>query len=332
MENRTPSSLIPDGLSMRGRTAFFYVIFVSRTRKGKVLKFNDHDVRTTVKKSLTLIQFLKEQYPDSPRTRIKKFLTSGAVRINSRRVTLHSSLLQPGDIVEINPHTGASSGNLFPFPVLFEDKDILVVDKPAGISTSSTDGSRSVYGILSEVLKQTGRGKSRTFVVHRLDKEVSGVLLFAKSYEVMNVIKENWKDTDKHYYALVEGMPKEREGTVKSWLIEDKSQKVHSTYEREGAKFSVTHYKTIRQINNYTLLDVSIDTGRKNQIRVHLSDLGCPIAGDRKYGASDKYKRRVRLHAYLMSIPHPVTRNKITFESPMPESFLRIKDKDEHYK
>lgn len=289
-------------------------------------------MRITVRKSLTLIEFLTELYPDSPRARVKKLLQSGTIRINDKPVTLHSYLLQPGDVFEINKQAGNAAKAGLPFPVLYEDQDIIVVDKPAGISTSSTDGSLSIQEILSVFLKSQSRGRLRAFVVHRLDKEVSGVLLFAKTHESMEILKERWTETDKHYFALVEGAPKENSGTIKSWLIEDRSQKVHSVSERPDAKFSVTNYTTIKTVDKNTLLDIKTETGRKNQIRVHLSDIGCPIVGDRKYGASDKYKRRVRLHACSLSFPHPVNGKLLTIKSPIPEGFLSLKLKDEKYK
>lgn len=289
-------------------------------------------MKTKVNKSFTLIELLEEQYPDSPRTRIKKLLQSGTIRVNDKPVTLHSYPLKAGDIVEINKQAGnAAKAGLF-FPVLYEDQDVIVVDKPAGKPTSSTDGSLSIQDILSEFLKRHSKGRIRAFVVHRLDKEVSGVLLFAKSQEAMDSIKEKWQETEKHYYALVEGIPEKAQSTIESWLIEDRSQKVHSTREMPDAKFSITNYTTIKQVNKNTLLDIRTDTGRKNQIRVHLSDIGCPIVGDRKYGASDEFKRRIRLHAYSLSFPHPADGRIITVKSPMPEGFLSLKLKDEHYK
>ena len=288
-------------------------------------------MKVTINKSFTLIEFLSEQYPDSPRTRIKKLLQSGTIRINNRPVTLHSYPLNTGDIVEIRLKGGKGTRDL-PFPVLYEDQHIIVVDKPAGKPTSSTDGSLSIQEIISEFLKNQSKGRIRAHVVHRLDKEVSGVLLFAKSHDVMETIKEKWIETEKHYYALVEGIPGKAEDTIKSWLIEDKSQKMHSTRETESSKFSITNYKTIKVVNNCTLLDVNTATGRKNQIRVHLSDIGCPIVGDRKYGASDDYIRRIRLHAYSLSFPHPVSGEMITIKSDMPGGFLTLKAKDEHYK
>jgi 23S rRNA pseudouridine1911/1915/1917 synthase len=289
-------------------------------------------LKTKIGKSYTLIEFLGEQYPDSPRTRIKKLLQSGTIRVNERPVTLHSYSLKPGDIVEINKQAGNAARAGLPFPVLYEDPDVIVVDKPAGISTSSTDGSRSIQETISEFLKRQSKGRYRAYVVHRLDKEVSGVLLFAKTRDAMNSVKDKWQETEKHYYALVEGIPKKAQDTIKSWLIEDKSQKVHSVREMPDAKFSVTNYSTIKQVNTNTLLDIRTDTGRKNQIRVHLSDIGCPIVGDRKYGASDEFRRRVRLHAYSLSFPHPSDGRIITVKSPMPEGFLTLKQKDERYK
>jgi len=289
-------------------------------------------LKITVDKPLTLIEFLSEKYPDSPRTRIKKLLQSGNVRINEKSVTLHSYPLKPGDIITISVHTGMSTKVGLPFPVLFEDPHIIVVDKPPGKSTSSTDGSISIQQIVSEFLKKQSKGKVRAHVVHRLDKEVSGVLLFAKSPEAMDTIKERWKETEKHYYALVEGIPEKEVDTISSWLIEDGSQKVHSTANTANARFAVTNYKIIRLIRDHALLDVKTDTGRKNQIRVHLSDIGCPIIGDRKYGASAEFKRRVRLHAWSLTFPHPADGRIITVKSPMPEGFLSLKAKDEHYK
>jgi 23S rRNA pseudouridine1911/1915/1917 synthase len=289
-------------------------------------------LRTIVNKSQTLLGFLLEQYPDSPRTRIKKLLQSGTVRVNNKPTTLHSFSLKPGDNVDFNMRTGIATKAWLPFPVLYEDQSVIVIDKPAGIATSSIDGSANVQWTISEHLKDMSKGTVRTFVVHRLDKEVSGVLLLAKSEMVMDTIKDKWEETEKHYFALVEKIPENPEGTIKSWLIEDNAMKMRSVTERADAKLAITHYRTIRNIDNYALLDIKTETGRKNQIRVHLSDIGCPIVGDRKYGASTDFIRRVRLHACSISFPHPLTGEMITVESPLPKGFLSLKAGDEHYK
>ena len=289
-------------------------------------------MKATVNKSQTLLEFLLDQYPDSPRTRIKKLLQSGTVKVNNKPTTLHSYSLNPGDSVDFGMKTGVATKASLPFPLLYEDQEIIVIDKPAGIATSSVDGSANIQWTISEYLKEKSKGTVRTYVVHRLDKEVSGVLILAKSEKAMDAIKDKWEETEKHYYALVEGSPKGPEGTVTSWLTEDHTQKMHSVKEGPNAKLSITHYTTIRNVENNTLLDVKTDTGRKNQIRVHMSDLGCPIVGDWKYGASKEFIRRVRLHAYSISFPHPVTGRLVIVESPMPKGFLSLKARDEDYK
>ena len=289
-------------------------------------------LKTTINKSQTLLEFLFEQYPDSSRTRIKKILQSGTIRVNNTSITLHSYQLKPGDTVDFGPRAGIATKASLPFPVLYEDQYVIVIDKPAGINTSSIDGSTSIQWIVSEFLKNLSKGNVRTYVVHRLDKEVSGVLLLAKSEISMDTLKEKWEQTEKHYFALVEGKPENREGTIKSWLVEDNAMKMHSVSDANKGKLAITHYKTIKNIDNYSLLDIKTETGRKNQIRVHLSDIGCPIVGDRKYGASADFIRRVRLHACSISFPQPVTGKMITVESPMPNGFLSLKAKDENYK
>lgn len=291
-------------------------------------------MKVSIKNTALLIDFLYELYPGSPRTRIKKLLQKGSVKCNEKTVTLNSFKLSPGDVIEIITHDDKKSltGKDFPFPVLFEDNYIIVVDKPAGIATSSTDNSPNVHAILSQFLKQKSKGKVKSYVVHRIDKEVSGILLFAKSGEIMNTIKDNWGKVEKKYYALVEGVPKEAEGTIRSWLVEDKFQKMHSTNQSEKAKYSITHYNIIKKLQNYTLLNIKPETGRKNQIRVHLSDIGCPIVGDRKYGASKDFIRKIRLHAYYLSFPHPVSGETIKVEIAMPKGFLDLKNRNENYK
>jgi 23S rRNA pseudouridine1911/1915/1917 synthase len=289
-------------------------------------------LKTTINKPQTLFEFLTERHPGSPRTRIKKLLQGGTVRVNNKPVTLHSYQLKPGDSVEFGNKAGIATKASLPFPVLYEDSQVIVIDKPAGIATSSIDGSNNMQLIMTEFLKLMSKGTVRSYVVHRLDKEVSGVLLFAKSEIAMDAIKDRWEETEKHYFALVEGTPEKPDGTIRSWLIEDNAMKMRSVKERPDAKLAITNYKTIRNIENYTLLDIETETGRKNQIRVHLSDIGCPIVGDRKYGASTDFIRRVRLHACSLSFPHPLTGEKITVESPMPAGFLSLKLKDEKYK
>lgn len=271
-------------------------------------------------------------YPDSPRTRVKKILQSGTLTVNGKFVTNHSHPLKPGDVVEITKVSVKSRESESPFPVLYEDRELIVIDKPAGIATSSIDGSRNIRDELSSFLRDNSKGVQRAWVVHRLDKEVSGVLLLAKSEEVAEKIKENWEQSQKRYYALVEGTPAKSEDTLTSYLKEDGKQKVYSSGDKQNGKLAITDYRIVKPVDKYTLLDIQTHTGRKNQIRVHMSDLGCPIVGDRKYGASAEFERRVRLHAYELSFPHPVSGKIITVRSELPKMFLVVKEKDEKYK
>jgi 23S rRNA pseudouridine1911/1915/1917 synthase len=291
-------------------------------------------MKITIKKATTLLKFLTELYPQSSKTRIKKLLQNKNVLHNSKPVTLYSKILSAGDVVEIvdNDTRRARNKESIPFTVLYEDNEIIIIDKPVGISTSSVDNSPNIQSILSQSIKNNSKGKIRTYVVHRLDKEVSGILVFAKSEQTMNLLKENWKDIEKHYYALVEGLPKESKGTIRSWLAEDKFQKMYSTSHTEGAKYSITHYQVVREFEKNALLDVQIETGRKNQIRVHLSEIGHPIVGDRKYGASKDFIRRIRLHAYSLFLSHPVTGIALKINSTLPKGFLSLKDRNELYK
>lgn len=289
-------------------------------------------MKIVINNPITLLGFLTEQYPDSPRTRIKKILQSGNIIVNGMPVTLHSHALKPGDSVEIVRTGVVSSKEPTPFTVLFEDQQLIAIDKPAGISTSSVDGSRNVRDELSVYLRDLSKGKFRAWVIHRLDKEVSGIVLFAKTEEIMEMVKEKWEETEKHYYALVEGAPPQPSGTIKSLLVEDGKQKVHSSLNNDKGKLAITDYKVIKSLDKYTLLDITTQTGRKNQIRVHLSDIGCPIVGDRKYGANADFIRRVRLHAYSLTFPHPVKGQPVTIRTRMPEGFLELKKKNEKYK
>lgn len=289
-------------------------------------------MKSTINKPQTLLEFLFEQYPDSPRTRIKKLLQSGNVKVNSKPTTLHSYSLKPGDTVDFSLKSGMVIKATLPYPVLYDDEDYIVIDKPAGIATSSIDGSANIQNIVSEFLKTITKGVMRTYVVHRLDKEVSGVLILAKSESAMESIKEKWDETEKHYLAYVEGIPEKPEDTIRSWLSEDGMQKMHSVKESPNSKLAITNYKVIRVVNDNALLDIRTETGRKNQIRVHLSDIGHPIIGDRKYGASAEFVRRVRLHACSISFPHPATGKFVIVESPMPKGFLSLKARDEDYK
>lgn len=285
-----------------------------------------------VAENITLMELLGKLYPDSSRVKIKKMLASGKIQFKGKVVTHFATELRPGDEIEI------ASGNIAlkltaPFKILFEDDHFVAIDKIPGINTSSADNTPSCSETLSQWYRDNSKGHTRVFVVHRLDKEVSGVLLFAKSEKAMEQLRNNWDKTEKRYIAIVEGKPEHPQGTRESWLMEDENQKMYSVKsEMRGAKLAITEYKTLENIGDYTVLEINLQTGRKNQIRIHMKDLGCPVVGDRRYGADSKYDRRIRLHSVYLSFPHPVTGRLIVIESQPPTSFYKIANKDEDYK
>ncbi|MFH1019315.1 MAG: RluA family pseudouridine synthase [Pseudomonadota bacterium] len=212
-------------------------------------------------------------------------------------------------------------------PILHEDQDILVVEKPAGLLTIGTDRekSRTAHYLLNDyVRKGDPKSRHRVYVVHRLDKDTSGLLLFAKSEQAKQYLQEHWEDTDKHYLAIVHGRLTPKEGTITSYLAENAAQKVYSTPDPAKGKLSHTAYKVLRESKGLSLVDIHLLTGRKHQIRVHFAEKGHPVAGDKKYGNTPLVCRRLALHARSLSFIHPHSGKEMRFEIGMPEEFARL--------
>jgi 23S rRNA pseudouridine1911/1915/1917 synthase len=285
-------------------------------------------------RDISLMDLLLLEFKGSSRTSVKRMIGHGNMTVNGLAVRNPAFLLKPGDQVEYKKYRMTANTQGAPVPILYEDEHILFVEKPAGILTYGERGTigTSLYKMLLDYLQDRSRGKERIWVVHRLDKEVSGIVLFAKNEEVQEKIKDNWKDAEKIYYALVEGKPTGSEGVIKNWLKETSTQKMYITQDAEGAKFAITHYKVLKDFPGHTLLEIKIETGRKNQIRVQLAGIGCPVAGDHKYGSKDPYKRQIRLHAIHFTFHHPVSGELLVIESQLPKGFLKLHEKDEKYK
>lgn len=282
----------------------------------------------------SLLDFLLKEFRTASKTTVKSRIAHGNVRVNGKMATNPAVNLKPGDEVEYIRQAAPVNKIRPPFPVIFEDDFLVVAEKPAGLLTVGERGTggTSFYQQMLLWIREKSDNRERLFVVHRLDREVSGLLIMAKSERVQEILKETWLNTKKLYYALVEGSPQNEQGTIRSWLAEGREQKVFSVKNREGAKLAITHYKTLDKTDDYTLLEVELETGRKNQIRVHLSEMGCPVVGDRRYGADARYLRRIRLHAYYLSIPHPETGRMVEFKSKMPKGFLKLNPENEKYK
>lgn len=259
------------------------------------------------------------------RTKIKQLLKYRAVAVNGQVTASLSHPVLYGDTVAVSKekHEPVKAPSLG-IRIVYEDDALIVIEKPAGLLTiaSETEKVRTAYYQLNEFLKQRSTGeRERIYIVHRLDRDTSGLLVFAKSEAAKQSLQGSWKTAEKRYCAIVEGTPVKKAGEIESNLSETKSLKVYSGRESDRTKYAKTKYRIMQCSRVYTLLDLVLETGRKNQIRVHLADIGHPVAGDKKYGARTDPFKRLALHACLLSFNHPATGQRMCFESAMPGQF-----------
>ena len=211
--------------------------------------------------------------------------------------------------------------------ILYEDQDILVVDKMSGLLTVSNEKVKenTAYYLLNNyVRKGNQKSRNRIFIVHRLDRDTSGVIVFAKNENAKRYLQEEWQGFDKTYYAVVHGRLPEKEGVITSYLAENRIHKMYSVDDPKKGKLARTGYKVLRESKKYSLLEIDLLTGRKNQIRVHFAEKGCPVAGDKIYGKKEKGIKRLALHAASITILHPHAKDKVTFEAKVPDYFKSL--------
>ena len=285
----------------------------------------------SVSEETHLQDFLFKTLKDLKKTKIKQILKFGSVRVNGHVITWYQHPLKAGDKIEILNKEHASterSKAALGLKIVYEDKDLLVVEKPAGLLTMGTEREKeaTLYFMLNEYERSKTKDESgRVFIVHRLDRDASGLIVFAKSDAVKRALQGHWELATKKYYAITEGTPEKRSGTIENYLVEDNFKRVYSVSKNHPeAQRAVTHYRVLRENGGYALLEVTLETGRKNQIRVHLAGLRCPIMGDEKYGAKSDPFRRLALHACFLSFPHPTTRVLKTLQSALPAPFKKI--------
>lgn len=280
----------------------------------------------TVNEPSELLPFLLIHITGRGRNAIKSILSRGQVAVNGKVVTQHNFQLHPGQTVTIDQEKPVQVAEMIGLTIVHEDDDLIIIQKDAGLLSIATaeENELTAYRQLMEHVR-ISNPKNRIFVVHRLDRDTSGVMMFAKSERIQQALQTTWKDTvkERSYVALVEGAVKRPEGTVNSWLKETSTLKMYSSPHEGDGLHAITHYKLIQANRHFSLLEVKLETGRKNQIRVHMADIGHPIAGDKKYGAETKTVGRLGLHARVLSFIHPTTGELMTFESPIPKTFLK---------
>ncbi|WOV88473.1 RluA family pseudouridine synthase [Sporosarcina oncorhynchi] len=273
-----------------------------------------------------LLPFLLEKMNKNSRNSVKSILTRGQVSVDGRSVTKHNHKLRVGQQVEIlSNKTAMSESMITGLTIVYEDEAIIVIDKEAGLLSMAAKNKdeKTAFSEVSAYIRNQNP-KERVYIVHRLDRDTSGVLLFAKSEEVKMKLQDNWEEMAKEriYTALVEGNVKKDKGTVKSWLKETRTFKVYSNPTDNGGQLAITHFRKVRHNQRYTLLEIGLETGRKNQIRVHMEEIGHPVVGDKKYGSTVNPLKRLGLHATSLTIVHPVTAEVMKFETDIPPAFI----------
>ncbi len=290
-------------------------------------------MKFTVKEPAPLLDFLLKATGSSTKTKIRNLLQHGSVVVDGAVQKRGDTALKTGQTVEIarketiEAKKASARRPDAPFPLLFEDPHLIAMEKPSGLLSIGTDTekTKTFYKMVSEYVKEASEDREKIFIVHRLDREVSGVMLFAKSEDVKQALQDNWADTEKIYLALVEGHPEKESGTVRTWLKENSALQVFVASEHtSGAKLAVTHYKVLKTFATKSLLEVQIETGRKHQIRIHMAEINCPIAGDKKYGATSNPIGRLGLHASTLAFTHPVTGERIRLNAKTPNAFTRM--------
>lgn len=283
--------------------------------------------RISVKENSILMDFLLAKMGGMKRNSVKSLLSHRQVAINGKITTQFDAPLKPGDKVTINHSHGNLELEHPKLRIIYEDEVLIVVEKSDGLLTVTTGSGMetTVFSILKNYVKKSSPA-NKIYTVHRLDRDTSGVLVFAKNRDVQHILRDNWHEivTKRLYAAIVEGQVEKANDQIISWLKENEiTQKIDSSFFDNGGKQAVTRYQRKKVNDQYSLLEVELETGRKNQIRVHMQSIGHPIVGDRKYGSTSNFSR-LALHAFLLEFYHPVNGKLITFETSIPKDLLRL--------
>jgi RluA family pseudouridine synthase len=272
---------------------------------------------------MTLLEALQQRFPDSSKTTLRQLLQNGRVRVNGAVEKDAKVAIEADDLLDIAPKAATHRALPPGVSILHEDDDVIVVLKPNGLLTVATERERenTLQAGLNRYI--AGAGRERIHVVHRLDRETSGVLVFARNFAAREALKEQFAahSVDRMYVAIVEGAIDPPHGTIRSNLLEGRDLRMRSVDQHPDAKLAVTHYRTIEAKGGYAMLEVTLETGRKNQIRAQLAEAGHPVAGDQFYGANTNPLDRLGLHAKLLGFTHPSTGKRLSFTAPLPHAF-----------
>ena len=291
----------------------------------KVPHSKDNPLKFNVTEESQLMDFLMKKLDGISRNKVKRMLANKVVSVDSKRTTQFDFALQPGMVVEIGKPTARERFHHPKLEIVYEDKYLLVINKKEGLLTNSpTKEKDTAQGILNQYFISTQQ-RCRAHTIHRLDRDTSGLMLFAKSKEVALMFEEDWKNTvyDRRYVAVVCGEMEKQSGVVESWLKDNQAFITYSSPVDNGGKFAQTYYETLMVHKGYSLVELTLETGRKNQIRVHMADIRHPVVGDVKYGNGDNSLGRLCLHAYKLCFHHPLKKKDMEFETPFPAVFGR---------
>jgi len=291
-----------------------------------------HD-KYVVDKPSGLLQFLIDQLQGKSRTTVKSLLAHRQVKVDHQAVTHFDYPLEPGQVVEVYYGWVPEETKYKGIRILFEDPWIIVIEKEAGLLSIATakEKLQTAYSILSYHVKKENPS-NKIFVIHRLDRDTSGIMVFAKNQEVQSTLQKAWQESvmERTYVAVVEGEVEKEKGTIRSFLMENKAFVMYSSNKPGEGDEAITHYKLLKRNPQYSLLEVELETGRKNQIRVHMKEIGHPVIGDKKYGSSVNPIGRTGLHARVLAFIHPVTGEEIRYETAVPQKFLKLFAHDEN--
>lgn len=290
-------------------------------------KETNRDQGYTVKEEAPLLEWLLRNVEGMSRSKLKATFKGHGVSVNGRRITQFDYQLHAGDVVSVSRRREPQPFRSRFLRIVYEDQWLVVIEKMPGIlSMAAGHKSLNVKSVLDDYFAHSHQ-LCRAHVVHRLDRDTSGLMIYAKDMKTARLLEADWHHTvyDRRYVALLSGIMEQDEGTIANWLRDNAACFTYSSEVDNGGKYAVTHFHVLDRFAAHTLTEFRLETGRKNQIRVHAADMGHPVCGDTKYGNGDDPCHRLCLHAYVLCFEHPVTHQRLEFDTPIPREFIQVR-------